>query len=226
MAAGRSSFQPGYALLALMISAVLWGMSHTSSQIDRGFDIPVVFHGLPDNLVLTSQSTQVVNIRVLGPRAALREISPTEMEYPVNVEGARVGAAVYQVDESLLELSDGVRIISRSPSVIDVTFESRGRKSVRVNVEVSGEPAPGFAIGGIEIEPPRVWLAGARRDVLALSEVSTETIEVTGMDAPIEREIRLALAGGHVWLDEDQPVKVRIQIDPIEGPEVEGEISP
>ena len=223
MAAARSSFQLGYALLALAISAVLWGMSHTSSQIDRGYDIPLAFHGIPDNLVLTSQSTQVVNIRVLGPRAALRNISPNEIEYEVNVEGAQAGNSVYEVDETLIEMPSGVRIISRSPSTIDLTFDRRGRKSVRVNAEIGGEPAPGFAIVEVALEPPRVWLAGARRDVLRLSEVSTETIDVTGLDTSVERDVRLSLAGGHVWLDEDQPVKVRIEVEELYGPLPEGE---
>lgn len=215
----KGSFQIRYAVFALAISGVLWVMSHSSSTIERGFDIPVVFHGMPENLVITGQNTEVVNIRVLGPRAALRAMSPSKMEYPVNVEGARSGDATYEVDQTLLELPPGVRILSRSPSTIEVTLERRGRKSVPVNADLEGDPAEGYVVAQVEIDPPRVWLAGARRDVLRLKEVTTETIDIGGVDAPVEKEVRLALVGGHVWVDEDKPVKVRIQVDPIEPPE-------
>ena len=69
-------FELRYFLLAVLIALVLWGMAHGSSSIERGFDIPVVIHDLPDRLVVTDLSADVVNIRVLGSRAALRDIDP------------------------------------------------------------------------------------------------------------------------------------------------------
>ena len=68
---------------------VLWGIAHGSSTIERNVDIPVAFDGLPDDLVITEQSASEINIRVQGSRAALRNVSPTTMEYPVAIAGAR-----------------------------------------------------------------------------------------------------------------------------------------
>ncbi|MFP8881964.1 MAG: CdaR family protein [Myxococcota bacterium] len=209
------SFHFGYALLALVISSVLWAFSHGSSKIERSYDIPVVFHGVPEELVIVEQSTAVVNIRALGPRAAHRDISPTKMEYGLSLEGAKPGPAVFEVNETRLELPSGARILSRSPNRIDVEFESRSRKSVRINADVSGKPAPGFVMAGVEILPPRVWLAGARSDVLRLREVGTETVDVDGAIESLEREVRLSLGGGHVWVDQDEPIRVRVQIDAV-----------
>ena len=83
---------------------------------------------------------------------------------------------------------------------------------------MEGEPAKDFVFSEVEIDPPRVWLAGARSEVLRFSEVLTETIDVAGANEPIEREVRLSLGGGHVWLDEDKPVMLRIQVDPVQQP--------
>jgi YbbR domain-containing protein len=217
------AYQIRYALLALAISAVLWGMTHGTSKIEKGFDIPVAFEGIPEDLVITEKSTQVINIRVLGPRAALREISPNNTEYVVNLEGAKPGKAVYLVEETTLELPDNARILSRSPATIELEFERWGRKSVRVVADLEGEPAEGFVFSEVEIDPPRVWLAGARSEVLRLSEVLTETVDVADASESIEREVRLSLGAGHVWVDEDKPVMLRIQIDPIQDPATEGE---
>ena len=70
-------------------------------------------------------------------------------------------------------------------------------------------------MSGIEILPPRVWLSGARSDVLRLREVVTETVDVAGASESLEREVRLSLGGGHVWVDQDEPITVRVQIDPV-----------
>jgi len=219
------AYQIRYALLALAISAVLWGMTHGTSKIEKGFDIPVAFEGIPEDLVITEKSTQVINIRVLGPRAALREISPNNTEYVVNLEGAKPGKAVYLVEETTLELPDNARILSRSPATIELEFERWGRKSVRVVADLEGEPAKGFVFSEVEIDPPRVWLAGARSEVLRLSEVLTETVEVADANESIEREVTLSLGAGHVWLDEDKPVMLRIHVDPIQEPAAEEEVT-
>ena len=215
------AYQIRYGLLALAISAALWGMSHGSSKIERGFDIPVAFVGMPEELVITRKSTQVINIRVLGPRAALRDISSKDIEYEVNLEGAKPGNAVYLVDETTLVMPQSARILSRSPATIELQFERKSRKSVRITADLEGEPAEGFVFTEVGIDPPRVWLEGARSKVLRLSEVMTETVDVNGLSEPLEREVRLSLGMGHIWVEEDQPVKLRIQVDPIPEPVTE-----
>jgi YbbR domain-containing protein len=215
------AYQIRYGLLALAISTVLWGMSHRSSRIDRGFDIPVAFVGMPEELVITRKSTEEINIRVLGQRAALRDISTNDLEYAVNLEGAKPGKAVYLVDETTLVLPKGAQILSRSPATIELEFERRGRKSVRITADLEGEPAEGFVFTEVEIDPPRVWLEGARSKVLRLSEVMTETIDVAGLSEPLEREVRLSLGVDHIWVEEEKPVMLRVRVDPIPDPVVE-----
>ena len=122
-----------------------------------------------------------------------------------------------------LDLPSRARILSRSPSTIEIEMETRTRKSVRISADVEGNPAPGFVLGGIEVVPPRVWLAGARSDVLRLREVVTETVDVDGAIESLEREVRLSLGGGHVWVDQDEPVRVRVEIDPVVAEVVEEE---
>jgi len=158
---------------------------------------------------------------VLGPRAALRKISSKDMEYSVNLEGAKPGQAVYLVDETTLVLPQGARILSRSPATIELEFERKGRKSVRVTADLEGEPAPGFLLSEVSIDPPRVWLEGARSKVLRLSEVMTETVDVAGLNQPLEREVRLLLGVDHIWVEAGKPIKLRIRVDPIPAPATE-----
>ena len=213
----------GTLLLSFAIASVLWIMAHGTSSIERGVDIPVVFSGIPENLVITDQTADVVNIRVLGSRAALRNIGPSEQEYRIDVSGAKPGLLVHEVEAALIDLPGGVDVTSRSPAVIEVQFERRGRKAVRVRADLEGEPAEGFEITAVEVDPPRVWLTGARSDVLRLSEVATETIDVSGIAAPVEREVKLSLGSDHVWMEENEPVTVRLQLEALAGDAAEAE---
>jgi len=205
--------------LAIFLALVLWSMAHGTASTELSFDIPVVYDGIPDRIVITDQSTETVNIRVLGTRAALRNIKVSKLDYRVDVSGSKPGPAVYEVDvSSRLDLPRGAKIVSRSPSQIKLRFERRGRKSVRVRPDIEGDPAAGFVVTGVEVEPARVWLVGARSTVLRLSEVVTETVDVTGLAESTEREVKLSLGGSHVWMEDQQPVKLRIAVEAVPEP--------
>jgi YbbR domain-containing protein len=207
----------GTLFLAWLIAMVLWGMAHGTATGEKGVDIPVAFADLPKDLVITERSATAINVRILGNGAALRNVNPNKLEYRLDVSGAKQGVAVYEVDTSRIDeqLPRGVRILSRSPANIEARFERRGRKAVRVRPEWSGEPAPGYRVTSVDVDPPRVWLTGARSAVLRLSEVPTETIPVDGASAPIEREARLSLGSDNVYLEKEAPVTVKIQVEPV-----------
>lgn len=214
----------GTLLLSATIAMVLWGMAHGTSTIERSVDLPVIFDDVPDDLVITGQSVDSVNVRVLGSRAALRNVSPTKLDYRIDISGAQPGPAVYELDESRIELPRGARIVSRSPASIEVMLERRGRKALAVRPDLEGEPAEGYQVAAIAVDPPRVWLTGARSDVMRLTDVVTEAIDVTGASSSLEREVHLSLGSHHAWREEEGPVKVFVEIVPLEPEETPEEV--
>lgn len=206
----------GYKVLAAGVALLLWGVSHGTKPIEKGFDVPITLSGVPNDLVVTEQSTEAVNIRVKGSRAVLRSVSVADIEYAVDLSGAKPGVTLHEVDTGAVGLPRGAEIVSRSPSSIDFTLEPRGTKAVKVRPDLAGEPAEGFAVGAVEVEPLRVRITGARREVLRLSEVVTETIDITGANQTLERAVRPLLVGPHLWLEDEGTIKVRIEVTPLE----------
>jgi YbbR domain-containing protein len=207
----------GYKVIAVAVAFLLWGVAHSTSSIERGFDVPMVLRGLPDDLVIVGQSATEVNVRIQGSRAALRNLSPADLEYPVEVSGAKPGILKVEVDPMPLELPRGARVVSRSPSVVDLTLARRGSKTVRLRADLSGEPAPNFRVAGVELDPPRVKVVGAQPEVLRLNEVLTETIDVSGATSDVVKEVSVALGGRNLWLEETKPVMARVRIEPVQG---------
>jgi YbbR domain-containing protein len=213
MGALRSNL--GLKFLAALIAVFLWWVAHGSTSIERGYDLPIVVQGVPEDMVITAQSADVVNVRVLGSRAALRNLNPERIEYDLDASGAKPGVADFEVDTSHLDLPRGARIVSRSPAQLAVTFEQRGSKSVPVRPELEGSPAPGFAVEKVEVIPPRVRIFGARSEVLRLAEAVTETIDVSGLTATEERDVRVSPGSGHLWVEDPGSVRVRIRVAPL-----------
>ena len=219
----------GTLLLSTLIALALWGMAHGTSSIERSIDVPVVFHQVPDEIVITGQSASAVNIRVLGSRAALRNLSTLTLEYPLILQNAQPGPAIFEVDESRIDMPRGARVVSRSPSSLEVELEGKGRKNLKVRPDIEGDAADGYIISRIEVEPTRMWMTGAHSAVIQLSEVVTEPIDVSGATESVEKEVRISVGSDHVWQEEAGPVIVRIQVDALpEEVEVEetGETEP
>jgi YbbR domain-containing protein len=206
----------GYKLLAAGVALLLWGVSHGTNPIERGFDVGLTLQGVPEDLVVTGQSSDAVNIRVEGSRAALRSLSVADVEYVVDLSGARAGVTRHEVDAESVERPRGAQIVSRSPASIDFTLEPRGTKAVKVREDLAGEPAEGFEVAAVQVDPPRVWITGPEREVRRLREVVTETVDLTGIDESFERDVRPLLVGSHLTLKEEGPIRIRVEVNPLE----------
>ncbi len=220
MAKKRDSTR-GYLFVAVLIAMLLWGVAQGSSDSQEPFDVPVVFENVPDELVITDQNSDVINIRVQGSRAALRNVREERLAYVVDAGGARRGSADFDVPQEPIVPPRGARVVSRSPSRLEVKFERRGTKVMNVRAEVSGEPAPGFRVAAVVVEPLRVRVTGARREVLRLSEAVTEIVDLSGLTETTERQVRLNLAGKNVWVEDPTDVTVRVEIEAEESEEAE-----
>ncbi len=212
-------------ILAIVLAVLLWAVANTSSSIERGFDIPVVLKGIPQDMVVTGLSTDHVNVRVSGTRAELRSFGSGDRVYEIEVGGAQEGESTQEVDLTGFDMPRGARIVSRSPSRIDFDLARRGSRTVRVRADLEGEPAEGFLLRNVEVTPAVVRITGARSEVLRMRDVVTETVVIDGATRDVEREVRLSLSGRHVWLEE--PVNIRlvasIEAEPPPEPELPAE---
>jgi YbbR domain-containing protein len=209
----------GLLVLALVIAFFLWSVAHGTSDTEIGFDVAVELQGVPETLVVTEQSADAVNIKVTGSRAALRNVSANKLRYQIDVSGAKLGMGDYQINPLRIELPGNATVVSHSPAHLQVYFEKRGRKAVAVSADLKGELPEGHRIAAVFVEPDRVWLAGARSQVLRLSSVVTEPIDISGFKETTEREATLFLGSGNVWMEENAPVKVTIVVELEQPPE-------
>ena len=223
MASRFENLRPGVLVLALAISVFIWAVAQGTSSVIQSFDVEVELVGVEDDLVITDQSSDEVNVRLRGSRAALRNLDTASLKYRVDARGGKPGVAVYEVDVETIEHPTGTQFVGYSPSRLQVRFEQRGRKAVDVRAEIEGTPAPGFHVAGVEITPEKVWLEGARSQVMRLNEVVTESIDIAGLAASAKRDARLVLSGGTVWAEDSTPVQIsiRIEADPVPEPVID-----
>lgn len=211
-----SNFRPGAMILAVLIASFLWAVSQGQANVEQVFDVPIELRGIPDSLVITERNSDVLSLHVRGTAAALRNIDKDSLVYPVDLTSSKRGTTTINVPNPPVSLPRSVTTSQIAPSQITIRLDSKARKSVSVRADIEGEPAEGFRLKELRVVPSRVWLAGARSQVLALDEVVTQPVDLRGLAASEEREVRLYLGGGSVWKEDDEPVRIVIEIEPIE----------
>jgi len=213
-----SNFRPGAMVLAILIASFLWAVSQGQANIEQRVEVAVELRQIPDDLVITERTADALSLHLRGTAAALRNIDKKALVFPVDLSKSKRGTTTINVPNPPVELPRGVTTSQLAPSQLAVTLDSKARKSVSVKPDIEGEPAEGFRLKELRVVPARVWLAGARSQVLRLDEVVTEPVDLTGLAATEEREVRLYLGGGRVWKEDETPVRVVIEIEPVAPP--------
>ncbi len=212
----RSASHPGFMAIALAIAIFLWVVAQGSASIEQTFDVPIIFTGTSENLVITDQNADVINVRVMGRRAALRTLNRDNLRYELDLANVNAGVSDFEVDLADIELPRRVRIVSRSPSRIEVKLERRWTQTVNLRADLEGTPAEGYELGRVILKPARVRITGARGEVRRLTELVTDTIDVSGATEDVTQEVRVPINARTVWLVEDKPVEIHVEVRRVE----------
>lgn len=92
--------------------------------------------------------------------------------------------------------------------------QSAGFAEKLVTVAWNGEPATGYRLLNVNVEPPSVLVEGQPEVVNALTRLQTEPIDITGLTESFVQQVSLDLPAG-ITLDQDQEIFVSIGIEPI-----------
>jgi len=95
---------------------------------------------------------------------------------------------------------------------VSLTFEESLSKTVVVTVRIEGDPAPGYAVGGVTVDPATVAIVGPASALGGLTEAITEPISVSGASRPVKDTVTIGVADPVVRLKQVQTANVTISI--------------
>lgn len=101
----------------------------------------------------------------------------------VDVAGQEVGAGLVDIEPETISVQVDVRPIETT-------------QTVPVRPDISGTPAPGFALESLSIEPSLVTLRGLPAVLAEINEVLTEPLSIDGISADQEFEAEMVLPDG------------------------------
>jgi YbbR domain-containing protein len=204
-------------LISLAFAVVLWIFVMGERRHEVSHIVPVTYKGVPEGLIIANQVPGSVEVAISGPRALLAHLSGSDLAIVVNLAGAAPGVTSFKRLEENLSIPDGLTVTRVSPAYVDVKLEHIRDKQVPVRVVLSGEPAAGFRVRYVRIVPPRVTISGAESELRAVSEVTTEGLDLAGVRDSFTQTVPLSHSRPFTSLKTQRTVEVQVQIGPDPG---------
>lgn len=203
-------------LISLIFALLLWMFIMGERRLEVGYLVPLELQNIPKELMVANEVASLVDVRVSGPRTLLMKVSPNDISIVVDLTDLKPGLTTFKRLEERLNLPSGLRVTRLSPSFIDLKLERRKQKEIPVKITLAGEPLPGYQIGRIMAVPDKVVVEGGETELKGVSEVTTESVDLDGVNEGFSVIVPLVHRGTYTYLKDDKTVEVQVEVQSVE----------
>ncbi len=176
-------------ILSLLLGAAVAALIARAEKKDLELAIAVTFDGLTEELLLTGPTRPSVRLLVSGNAFSRKAIDPGEASCRLDLSGLGEGTHTVLVNQSNIELPDGVVLRELLTPSLQVRLEKASSKTVDVIAVLQGSPAPGFAVAAVTLKQDRIVLKGTE----AIDTVKTRPIDLEAASESFKKEVPLNL---------------------------------
>jgi len=204
-------------LFALLFAVVLWLHASTRGQSEVNFVIPLELRNIPSNVSIIGNVPDFVEIRLRGDEPKLRGLSSDDVKVSLNLSDAREGEVRYTITDSDIKAPSGLNVVKISPVVVNIRFDKKIKRQLKVEPQLVGDPAPGYEVTEVRVLPDTVTATGPKSELEWLKSVSTDPIGIQGLKGGLENRVGLKKPeSGYIRL-EDNHVIVMVSVSERKG---------
>lgn len=205
---------PHYKVLAVLLALSTWWFVIASDPDQMTVTVPVDVTE-PANRRVTGIPAGITVV-LEGPRSALRRIDADRLVLPIDVSLITTEIGDHSLDLGAYPiegLPGTVAPTEMRPQTLTFSLDEVDERSVPVEPVVVGEPAEGWMVVQVRLEPAVVSVRGPRRVLSGLSRVPTLPIDVSGLRFDRRFDTRPDLSEG-LEVVEDTVIEARVDVEP------------
>jgi YbbR domain-containing protein len=204
----------GLKVVSVVLAVLIWLIVSGEQIVERAFRIPLEYTNLPASLELAGDAPNVVDVRVRGSSGALSRLAAGELVAVLDLRQARTGQRLLHLTGTDVRAPFGIEVVQVTPSSLAMTFERSDTREVMISPVVEGQPAEGFEVRRVTVDPAVVLVAGPATAVRDIKEAITEPVSVAGASDTITEVVNVGVADPAVRLRSAQSVRVTVHIAP------------
>jgi hypothetical protein len=201
--------------VAVGIATLLWVAVGGEKIVERSLQAPLELLNLPTTLELVGDTPRSLEVRVRGTSTLVGRLTPGDVKAVLDVVSARPGRNHFNISPDLVSSPFGVEVTYAGPATVTLVFERLETRSLPVKPDVGGEPAPGYEVRRVTVEPSSVDVIGPESAFHSLSEAVTEPIELMASAAQVRETVGIAILNSAARLRTPQKAVVTVDIRPV-----------
>ena len=202
----------GLKLAALGLGSLLW-FTVTGERVERQIlRVPIVYQNLPASLEITDQPDSV-DVSVRGSFAEVTRVQ--DVAVLADLHEAAPGEFILPLQTDQVVVPPGVEVVQIAPSVLRLYLELSDIRDVVVEPSIDGEPAAGFAVTSVRVDPAMVTITGPQSRLRPTTTAVTERISIEGASSTVTRTVSVGLRDAQLRLVESRQVTVTVAIEPV-----------
>lgn len=168
-------------------------------------------------LQLTGDQIDSVSVQVRGGDNVVSALGDGSLRVVVDLSGAHPGANIIPLRVDEVDAPLGVEVLQIEPSTVTVNLERAGEMSVLVRPTIEGQPAEGFVVGTIMVEPREVTVAGPESRLRESVTVLTARVMLEGRTTTLVQEVGVGVADAELRVLQPHTVRVTVPIERAKG---------
>ena len=150
-----------------------------------------------------------------GSESQISRLQTDEVSAVVDLADAAAGQrSTFPLRTDQIAVPAGVEVLWVDPAEVTLTLEAAGTAVMPINPVVDGQPAPGFAVSTIEVDPPAVILAGPQTRLRAATAATTEPVSIAGANATVSAVVAVSPMDAELRLRDPLAARVTVTIVP------------
>ena len=195
-AAGPGAFRGGEmarGTVALGLSFALWFFVADEQGAEVLVSAPLELVNVPAGLEVVDQSDQEVDVRLRGASGLLRDAPLQGLRARLDLTGEGPGERTWFLGTEAIEAPSGVQVMRVDPSQVLLRLDRTLTSTVRVSPRVLGQPATGFEIYAVVVEPLELGVEGPESLLQDTAQITTEPISAHGLREPHSQRLQIEL---------------------------------
>jgi YbbR domain-containing protein len=203
----------GLKLIAVGLGVLLW-FTVSGQQAERTIPgVPVVYRNTPQTIEITDQ-TRFVDIHVRGVDSQLRAVQPRDFEARIDLTGAKPGAQEFPLRIDQVTAPFGLEVTHVDPGSVMAVLDQAGSVTLPVRPDIEGQPASGFIVAEITVDPATVTVVGPMRRLSLASAATTDRVSIEGAAATVTQTVGVGVPDAALRLRDPRSARVVVRVEP------------
>ena len=180
----RRFFADPFAKIASLVIALFAWLYVQSDQIHEARIQATLQWRLPPGRTATVSLPDTTTLVIRGTYAATRRAQDAGVRMVVDATALTLGKQTIDLTNTTATgLPGGVEVVGHQPAELELVLDERLTRKVKVEAVQVGDPAAGFLVDSVDLEPAVVQITGPRSIVGNLRSVPTQPIDVSGISS-------------------------------------------